>query len=169
LTLNATQIDNQAAVSRREETQGQNLWSASQGQTVDLSGWSKPVIKVLDDVKNGQFSQARDDAGKLVNAARDEVNKLRQGDYQGAWNQIKQLGIPQLGSEISLQDSRQNSSQLAQGASGSQCRCTAPACSMTRRHCIRRGPVSCASAPTASIFPRSIWKTASNPRACKVG
>lgn len=120
LTLNATQIDNQAAVSRREETQGQNLWSASQGQTVDLSGWSKPVIKVLDDVKNGQFSQARDDAGKLVNAARDEVNKLRQGDYQGAWNQIKQLGIPQLGSEISLQDSRQNSSQLAQGASGSQ-------------------------------------------------
>jgi len=120
LTVNAGQIDNLAAQTRRDETRTQSHWSGDSTVSVDYQAVTTPFGKVVSDLKSGSLSAAKTDLSSIVDVVKGGVDKLRKKDWKGAFNELKKLGMPSGGGDVTLQGDHQTSVQHAEGASGSQ-------------------------------------------------
>lgn len=119
LSLQAGTIENRAVHSQVSERQQRSSWDADLGANADPGVLLKPLEKVVDKLKSGQFSEAQADAEQIKSAVRQGIEQLRQGDWAGLKQLAQTVGMPTVGGSLALDLQHQQSDSMQQQARGS--------------------------------------------------
>jgi hemolysin len=120
VSMQAGEISQRAARAEVAEQRKNTRWEADIGANADPGVMLKPLAKVVAKLKSGKFSEAVADAGKIKNAVKLGIDKVRRGDWAGAKDLVKEIGMPTVGGSLTLAVQHQQSDTLQQQATSNQ-------------------------------------------------